>query len=140
MIRAVYDCNVVLSGIGWTGSAHDCLKLVAQRKVFLYVTGAILTEYEETIPKTLAREAPQVDPHPKLEWIKGKSRLVEPAFLGKQRSRDSKDDIYLAAALAASASFILSYDKDLLALGKPFGIEIIRPVEFLRRLGDQSKP
>ena len=35
MIRAVYDCNVVLSGIGWNGSARKCLKLVAKRRVFL---------------------------------------------------------------------------------------------------------
>ena len=39
-----------------------------------------------------------------------------------------------AAALAASATFAVSYDKYLLALKKPFGVEIIRPAEFLRRL------
>jgi predicted nucleic acid-binding protein len=52
--------------------------------------------------------------------------------LGKQRSRDAKDDPYLAAALAARANFIVSYDKDLLELGKPFGVEIIRPAQFLK--------
>lgn len=134
MIRAVYDCNVLLSGIGWNGSARNCLKRVAQREVFLYVTEAILTEYELVIPETLAAEVPDVDPHPKLVWIRSKARLVEPAPLGKRRSRDVEDDIYLAAALAASAAFVVSYDKDLLALGKPFGVEIIRPAEFLRRL------
>ncbi len=44
MIRAVYDCNVILSAIGWNGWARICLKLVVQRNVFLYVTQAILTE------------------------------------------------------------------------------------------------
>lgn len=28
MIRAVYDCNVIMSGIGWNGAARNCLKLV----------------------------------------------------------------------------------------------------------------
>jgi putative PIN family toxin of toxin-antitoxin system len=134
MIRAVFDCNVVLSGIGWSGSARKCLKLVAQREVFLYVSEVILAEYELVIPVTLARELPGMDTLPKLEWIKRKSRLIEPAMLGKRRSRDIKDDIYLAVALAASAPYVVSYDKDLLALEKPFGIEIIRPAEFLRRL------
>ena len=32
MIRAVYDCNVVLSGIGWNGLARKCLQLVAERR------------------------------------------------------------------------------------------------------------
>ena len=53
MIRVVYDCNVILSGIGWNGSARTCL---------------------------------------------------------------------------------VTYDKDLLDLDKPFGIATIRPAEFLRRI------
>lgn len=134
MIRAVYDCNVIMSGIGWNGAARNCLKLVACRQVFLYVTDEILAEYEMVIPDALVEELPKIDPHPKLAWIRNKSRLVEPALLGKRRSRDPKDDIYLAAAIAASATCIVTYDKDLLSLEKPFGIEIIRPPEFLRRI------
>jgi putative PIN family toxin of toxin-antitoxin system len=133
MILAVYDCNVNLSGIGWSGSARNCLKLVAQRRVFLFVTDAILAEYESVIPQTLAEELPDIDPAPKLAWVRAKSNLVEPSLLGKRRSRDAKDDIYLAGALAASAQYLVTYDKDLLDLGKPFGIAIIRPPEFLRR-------
>ena len=134
MIRAVFDCNVILSGIGWNGSARSCLKLVARRRVFLFVTEAILAEYKSVIPETLAEELPDIDPQPKLGWIRAKARLVEPSPLGKRRSRDAKDDIYLAGALAASAQYIVTYDKDLLDLEKPFGIEIIRPAEFLRRI------
>ena len=134
MIRAVYDCNVILSGIGWNGSARNCLKLVARRRVFLFVTDAILAEYDAVIPERLAEELPDINPHPKLAWVRAKSRLIEPSPLGKRRSRDPKDDIYLAGALAASAQYLVTYDNDLLDLEKPFGIETIRPPEFLRRL------
>ena len=134
MIRAVYDSNVVLSGIGWNGSARRCLKLVAKRRVFLFVTEEILAEYESVIPETLAEEVPEVNPHPKLAWIKSKARLVGASPLGKRRSRDAKDDIYLAAALGASAEYVVTYDKDLLDLDRPFGIKITRPAEFLRRI------
>ena len=48
------------------------------------------------------------------------------------RSRDPQDDPYLAAALSARA-VIVTYDKDLLDLGKPFGVEILRPSVFLKR-------
>lgn len=68
------------------------------------------------------------------EKHRNKARLVELAPLGKRLSRDIKDDIYLAAAIAAEATYIVTYAKDLLALEKPFGIEIIRPPEFLRRI------
>lgn len=134
MIRAVYDRNVILSGIGWNGSARNRLKLVARRHVFLFVTDAILAEYESVIPETLAEETPGIDPLPKLAWVRAKSRLVEPSPLGKRRSRDAKDDIYLAAALGASAEYLVTYDKDLLDLEKPFGIATILPGEFLRRI------
>ncbi|MEI7733704.1 MAG: putative toxin-antitoxin system toxin component, PIN family [Verrucomicrobiota bacterium] len=123
-----------MSGIGWNGSARNCLKLVAQRRVFLYASDAILAEYESVIPKTLAEEMPDIDPHPKLAWVRTRSRLVEPSPLGKRRSRDAKDDIYLATALGASAQYLVTYDKDLLDMDKPFGIATVRPAEFLRRI------
>lgn len=59
---------------------------------------------------------------------------VAPASLGKQRSRDLDDDPYLACALAAGASFVISRDEDLLVLEKPFGIAVISPRELLTRL------
>ena len=135
MIPVVFDCNVVLAAIGWRGTARLCLKLAAQRRVALCVTEFILAEYEAVIPDRLAAEIPDLDPKPKLAWIRAKSKLFEPAPLGKQRSRDANDDPYLACALSSqSARYIVSYDRDLLSLEKPFGIEIIRPAELLRRL------
>ena len=135
MTPVVFDGNVVLAAIGWGGTARLCLKLAVKRRLLLCVTTSILSEYEAVVPERLREEMPGLDPHPKLAWIRAKSRLVGPAPLGKQRSRDPKDDQYLACALAARARYIVSYDEDLLALKKPFGIEIIRPAELLRRLG-----
>jgi hypothetical protein len=37
----------------------------------------------------------------------------------------------LACALAACAQYLVTRDDDLLALGKPFGIEMITPAGFL---------
>lgn len=47
------------------------------------------------------------------------------------RSRDAKDDPFLACAPAAKAGFVITRDDELLALGKPFGIEMITPARFL---------
>ena len=65
-------------------------------------------------------------------WYLERVKEVEPAPFGKQRSRDPDDDPYLAAALAAGAKVIVTYEKDLLTLEKPFGIQIVRPAPFLR--------
>ena len=90
MIRAVYDCNVIMSGIGWNGAARNCLKLVACRQVFLYITDEILAEYEAVIPETLAEEMPKIDPLSKLAWIRNKSRHVEP----NPHSRHAAESVY----------------------------------------------
>jgi predicted nucleic acid-binding protein len=38
---------------------------------------------------------------------------------------------FLSCALAARAKYLITRDDDLLALGKPFGIETITPPRFL---------
>lgn len=67
-------------------------------------------------------------------WVCNRARYFEPAPLGKQRSRDADDDIFLACALASGAKTIVSHDPDLLKLEKPFGIEIVKPSVFLGRM------
>jgi predicted nucleic acid-binding protein len=54
--------------------------------------------------------------------------------LSKQRSRDADDDSLLACALACRAKIIISRDEDLLVLEKLFGIDIMTPRQFLRKL------
>ncbi len=80
------------------------------------------------------RECPDKDPTPFLDWIERVALLVEPHPLGKRRSRDVKDDPFLACASAGRAEFIVTKDKDLLALDKPFGVEVVTPRQFYRRL------
>ena len=96
MIRVVLDANVILAGIGWGGTARLCLKLAARRRIALCVTESILAEYEAVVPERLKEVIPELDPQPKLAWIRAKSKLFEPAPLGKQRSRDPKDCRLLA--------------------------------------------
>ena len=54
--------------------------------------------------------------------------------MGKQRSRDPEDDPILGTALAGHVKTVVTRDNDLLELGKPFGIEILHPRDFLRKL------
>jgi predicted nucleic acid-binding protein len=131
-MRVVFDAGVVFSGAGWRGEAHLCLLAMARRRVIAFATIQTLEE--------LRRVADQIgfkarhSPHAILDWYYGAVKMVAPVPLGKQRSRDVKDDPYLACALAAFAGLIVSRDQDLLVLGKPFGVEIITPRELLTRL------
>ena len=80
----------------------------------------------------LARRYPQVNPGPFLRWVESECPRFAPTPLGKQRSRDASDDMFLACALASRAKYLVTRDPDLLALDKPFGVAIVTDEEFLR--------
>jgi putative PIN family toxin of toxin-antitoxin system len=132
-MNVVADTNVVISAIFWPGESRQCLVWWAKRRFHLAVTVPIFEEYT-AIAERIARKIPEVNPDPWLNWIERKAKVYEPAPLGKQRSRDLRDDPFLACALASDAKVIISKDKDLLALEKPFGIEILTPRQFLARV------
>jgi putative PIN family toxin of toxin-antitoxin system len=131
-VRVVFDNNIVAGGVGWDGESYLCLVQLAHRRAIAYASEFTLNEARATCARLIQELNFSLDAAARLNWYLSVVRLVEPAPLGKQRSRDAKDDPYLAAALAARANFIVSYDKDLLELKKPFGIEIIRPAQLLR--------
>jgi putative PIN family toxin of toxin-antitoxin system len=80
----------------------------------------------------LAKRFPQVNPNPFLRWIENECPQFVPNPLGKQRSRDASDDMFLACALASRAKYLITRDPDLLSLGKPFGITIVTDEQFLK--------
>ena len=131
-MRVVLDANVVFAGVGWRGEAHNCLVAMARRRIAVFATLEILEEVRALVAERGSKF--KNAPHNLLTWYYDQVKLVEPAPLGKQRSRDAKDDPYLACALAAGAKVIVSRDDDLLVLEKPFGIQILTPRELLTRL------
>ena len=132
---AVLDASVVIAGCGWGAEAHLCFVYLANRRFRSVASVAIVEEWRAALGNVEAEGAKfRRDPWPTLDWLISTTVLVSPAPLGKQRSRDVADDPYLAAALAASAEFIVSRDSDLLDLGKPFGVAIVTPRAFLNRI------
>ncbi len=130
----VVDTNVVVSAAFWAHSEdRRCFVLVAQRKCRLAVTDCILEEYHALTARVGHRECPGKDAHPFLDWIERVAVFVEPLPLGKRRSRDAKDDPFLACALASRAEWLVTKDRDLLELGKPFGVAVVTPRDFYRR-------
>ena len=131
-MRVVLDANVVFAGVGWGGEAHRCLLAMARRQMVVFATLEILEEVRSLVGER--GDQFKHPPHNLLARYYDQMKLVEPSPLGRQRSRDATDDLYLACALSAGAKVIVSRNDDLLALKKPFGIEIITPRELLRRL------
>lgn len=137
MIPVVFDYGVLVSAIGWGGNPADAMELVALGQAEAILSVDTWSECRQRVPEVLAEYRPQIDPGPILSWFGTVARFVEPALLGKQRSRDMKDDRYLAAALAAGAVLVTN-DRDLLELGKPFGVRILTPIEFIKLVRAQT--
>jgi len=131
-MKVVFDAGVVFSGAGWRGEAHLCLVAMARRRLIAFASSETLDELRRVV-RQIGFKVPH-SPYTILDWHYRAAKIVSPAPLGKQRSRDPKDDPYLACALAAKARLIISRDEDLLTLQKPFGIEIVSPRELLKRL------
>jgi putative PIN family toxin of toxin-antitoxin system len=135
-MTVVFDTNVFVSAsVTRIGVSWQCFVLLARRRFQLAVTRDILDEYETTgeIFSRRPGKYQGANWRPLFQWLRHKAAYVEPSALGKQRSRDKDDDIFLACALARGAKIIVSKDHDLLDLGKPFGIEILTPSIFVAR-------
>jgi putative PIN family toxin of toxin-antitoxin system len=129
---AVLDTSAVVAGIFWKTDAYRCLVALTKRRFFIAGCPEIFSEYRRS---TLKREKQyDIDPRPMLDYLEATARKVEPVHLLAPVCRDASDEIFLAVAVAANAQFIVSHDPDLLVLKKPFGIEILHPREFLRKI------
>lgn len=133
-MKVVFDANVVIAGCGWRGAAYACLVAMARRRLVAYATTWTVDEARRTAQRL--RRTGELGAHaqPMLSWYLSAVRMVEPAPLGRRRSRDARDDPYLACALAARANAVVTFDGDLLDLGKPFGVSMWTPRDLLDAL------
>lgn len=134
MIGAVYDSNVLVSGLVWRGESYLCLAAQARRRMQVFSSEWILREVRLRLEELEAERRFSGNPWPGFQWFSHTAKMVEPAPTGEPRSRDPKDDPILGTALAARVKIVVTRDRDLLDLDKPFGIQMLQPGDFLRRL------
>jgi len=131
----VFDTNVVIEAIFWPRStARRALTGLALRRFKTAVSQEILDEYAAVTAEIRTRLFAQAQPSGALAWIAAKSVRVEPLPLRGKLSRDPDDNVFVAAAAAVQAAFLVTQDRDLLGLEKPFGIQIVTPAELNRAL------
>jgi putative PIN family toxin of toxin-antitoxin system len=128
---AVLDTSVVVSAIGWRGDARNAFRLLAHRG-FISVRSSYLTEeWAETVSEMATEgELPNPNWASWIKWLRDASKLVEDPE-AKRIVRDAKDNPILALAIAQKASYLVTYDSDLLVLRKPYGVHCIKPREFV---------
>lgn len=140
-MRAVFDTNVLLSGLIWRGAPHHLLAHVRTGDMTLVTSPALLAELAGVVrrPKfadkltRLGVSAGRV-----LAEIGRLAEIVDPPPLLSRISRDADDDAVLALAAAARADLIVSGDADLLVLLSHAGVPIVTPAQALALIGSSS--
>lgn len=136
---AVLDTSVVLAGIFFRADSYRCLVAFARRQYQLAMTNDIFEEYRQACAEFKQRTGRHEKPELVLDWLYGKAWMVDPVVLAGKLSRDPTDNKFVECALACAADYVVSRDRDLLALEKPFGIAIVNDTQFLRRLREREK-
>lgn len=137
-IRVVADTNILVSALLWYGTAKEVFVLAKKGVLTLCVTAETLEEFERVLhyPKFEAQlhrihKTPHdvIDEFVEIVEYYPSIKLPRPYTLD-----DPTDDMFLACALSARASFIVSGDKHLLALKSFAGIPILNPRRFLKEI------
>lgn len=135
-MRAVLDTVILIRSLldpyGWSGTIVfdrvDAYEAIVSRE--------IAAEYIAVLSRPILvrkfRAARNRDLNAELSFI-DRATAVEP-IEAIRVCRDPADDKFLAAAIAGSAQFIVSEDRDLLDLGSYEDIQIVTAGDFLRML------
>lgn len=132
-MKVILDTNIVMSGIFWAGHARNILLLLEGEQFEHVCSKEIVDEYFATAEKLknkLKREDRGVMDEI-LDMIIMRSHFAEALPGMGPECRDPNDQMFLDLAVSNGARYIVSGDKDLLAVGSFPGGLVIKPKPFL---------
>ena len=106
---AVFDTNVLLSGVGWKGKPYQCLELARSATVEALTCREILDELTEKLQSKLQFSAEQVAET--LTDLLSFLRVVNITGQLKAIQADPDDDKVVECATVGNATHIVSGDK-----------------------------
>jgi putative PIN family toxin of toxin-antitoxin system len=128
-VRAVIDTNVFVSGVFFSGVPRRVYLAWTEGLFAGVLTSSILAEYR-SVAGRFVRAGGDAQVEQAVQLVLANSDLIEAPKLARPLCRDPNDDMFLAAALAGSADFVVSGDKAVLALDRTVPFRIVRPRDF----------
>lgn len=129
-MRAVVDTNVVISSIFWAGIPRKIVEAWLEGAFNLVVCDEIIQEYQQ-IFKRISNKYDRVESDELLQLIVQHADFYPVVPNVGPECRDPKDQIFLDLAVIANAKYLVSGDKDLLAVEQYPGGSVIKPKPFL---------
>ena len=136
-LRVVFDTNVYFSAFrNPEGVAARIFRAGAEHQYQIILSPEIIYEYASACREKLQTREEKIQEDIKV-IVRAATDIVQPSALFDAVPDDPDDNHILACALAGKADLIVSGDKDLLRLKEYEGIAIIRPMDFLRTIGEE---
>ncbi len=126
--RIVLDTNVIVSAIVFGGEPRQILDLLAENTIIVVIAEELLTELRRKINTKFPDFITDLEAVEKL--LKRDAILVKLGAIRINASRDPDDDKFIETAFLGNCEYVISGDKDLLAIGSYQNIKIIKPAEF----------
>jgi len=136
-MRAVLDTNVLISATLIRDGIEDRIFRAWQRDAFdLVLSPQILEEMGRALFYEKLRKARWMTEEEVAALVRSLAReaIRVPGRVRVKVSRDPADDKFLEAAIEGHAQYVVTGDKDLLALKAHRDIRIVRPAAFLSML------
>lgn len=133
-MKVVLDTNVLVSGLLFGGVPGRILTAWSAGAIRLVISPPILDEYRRVgLELSKGREPLESMLEALLAMLTVHAVLVDAPPLDERVGEDPDDEMFLAAALAANASLIVSGDKHLLRVSGWRGIEVLKARSFVDR-------
>ena len=133
MHRVVLDTNVIISSTFWkSGNPHKIVSLAIGQKIQNFTSRNMVNE----LVKVLIVDFRQPDQfvERQVNLLLAYSEIIEPKIKANAVPEDPKDNMILAVALSGKADFLVTGDKDILAVNLMADCQILTPVKFLGQL------
>lgn len=130
----VIDTNVLVSGMAYPGSVPgQVLRLWEQGAFAIALSQHIVDETMRVLPRVLKSAMPEEALRKLVRGYASRARMITPAQVYETQLRDTADAPVLGTLLASGADYLVTGDKDLLALRHKY--PVITPAEFWEKYG-----
>jgi putative PIN family toxin of toxin-antitoxin system len=137
-LKVVIDTNVVLSALrSLNGASNKLMTLLGTDKFIPCISIGLILEYEDVLSRKL-HNLNKIQVKQFLDYICLVSEQTKVHFLWRPTLKDPRDHMLLELAVAARASYIITYNIVDFKEANKFNIEIIRPRDFLDLIGEPS--
>jgi len=130
-VRIVLDSNIIIAAFAARGLCSSIVETCIGNHEII-ICEAILEEISQKLRNKI--RLPGAMTKRVITFLKSHATTLTPVTVDPRVCRDKKDLMVLGTALAGKVDYIVTGDKDLLAVGVFHGIEIIDPRSFWNRM------